>query len=65
MKTNIEKFKEFIEDSDCSIKLDLLNWKLRFNISTDKNNDCTQIWWCFISFGPLHIKLAQSHWDQW
>ncbi len=65
MKQFKQKFEEFVEDSNCSLMIDMLDWSIRFDIGKDKENDCTQIWWCFIDFGPVKLKLAPAHWNQW
>lgn len=60
-----KNLKYFIEDSCCEIRINLLSWGRRFDYGWDKNDDRIEVVWLFIEFGPIDIKLAVSHWDQW
>lgn len=52
-----------VEDSELSLELDLLRWRLCFRPQFDWDNSWST--WCslYISAGPLHFRFAIGHTD--
>lgn len=60
----MRKVKEIIEDSALSLRIDLLNWKRRWDVGYDYKDDCCQLLWCYASFGPIHLLISLGHLEE-
>lgn len=52
---------EALDNSHCSLTVDLLIWRFRFNCGLDHNASCCELIWLYIDFGPIGLKLAIGH----
>lgn len=54
-------WREAFENSACCLSINLLSWRLRFDIGVDNKDECCELAWIYIDLGPLHLKLAIGH----
>ena len=54
-------WREAFENSECRLSINLLRWRLRFNVGVDRNHECCELAWIYIDLGPLQLNLAIGH----
>jgi hypothetical protein len=54
-------WREALDNSHCSLAVDLLRWRLRWNAGVDRDHTACELVWLYASLGPIHLQLAIGH----
>lgn len=54
-------WREALDNSQCSLKVDLLRWRLRFSAGIDRRNYDCELAHLYVDFGPVSLMLAIGH----